>query len=63
MKTKLHLYASILLWIKWTGMVEIRNKDFINSLQIMGLIIFGDHRFGDSHEFTGYDRFFGQDLQ
>ena len=44
-------------------MVEIKNKDFINSLQIMGLIIFGDHRFGDSHEFTGYDRFFGQDLQ
>ena len=52
-------------------MVEIKNKDFIdavpitsckNSLQIMGLIIFGDHRFGDSHEFTGYGRFFGKDL-
>ena len=28
MKTKLHLVTFILLWIKWTRMVEIKHKDF-----------------------------------
>ena len=30
MKTKLYLETLILLWIKWTGMVEIKYKDFID---------------------------------
>ena len=30
MKTKFYLEALILLWIKWTGMVEIKHKDFID---------------------------------
>ena len=25
----------IVLWIKWTGMVEIRHKDFIDAVRIM----------------------------
>ena len=53
-------------------MVEIKRKDFIdavpitsckNALQIMGLMMFGDHRFGDSPEFRCYERFFGKDLR
>ena len=30
MKTKLYLQTLILLWIKCTGMVEIKHKDFID---------------------------------
>ena len=30
MKTKLYLETLILLWIKWTGMVEIKYKEFID---------------------------------
>ena len=30
MKTKLYLDTLILLWIKWTGMVQIKHKDFID---------------------------------
>ena len=30
MKTKSYLETLILLWIKWTGMVEIKHKDFID---------------------------------
>ena len=30
MKTKFYLETLILLWIKWTGMVEIKHKDFID---------------------------------
>ena len=30
MKTKLYLETLILLWIKWTGMVEMKHKDFID---------------------------------
>ena len=29
MKTKLYLKTLILLWIKWTGVVEMKHKDFI----------------------------------
>ena len=34
MKTKECLEALIILWIKWTGMVEIKNKDFIDVIPI-----------------------------
>ena len=30
MKTKLYLKTLILLWIKWTGVVEMKHKDFID---------------------------------
>ena len=30
MKTKLYLDTLILLWIEWTGMVEMKHKDFID---------------------------------
>ena len=30
LKIKLYLETLILLWIKWTGMVEIKHKDFID---------------------------------
>ena len=30
MKTKLYLETLILLWIKWTGMVEMKHTDFID---------------------------------
>ena len=30
MKTNLYLETLIFLWIKWTGMVEVKYKDFIN---------------------------------
>ena len=30
MKTKLYLKFLILLWMKWTGMVEMKHKDFID---------------------------------
>ena len=30
MKTKLYSVTFILLWIKWTRMVEIKHKDFID---------------------------------
>ena len=33
MKTKLYLETLILLCIKWTGMVEIKHKDFIDIIQ------------------------------
>ena len=33
MKTKLYLETLILQWIKWTGMVEIKHKDFIDIIQ------------------------------
>ena len=54
----------IVLWIKWTGMVEIKHKDFIdfvpimpcqNSLWIMGSKIYGEAR-TQIPEFTRYDR-------
>ena len=54
----------IVLWIKWTGMVEIKHKDFIddvpitpcqNSLWIMGSTIYGKGR-TQIPDFTQYDR-------
>ena len=51
MKTKQFLKTLIVLWIKWTGMVKIKQKDFIgvspvmpceNSSWIMGLRIYGE---------------------
>ena len=35
MKTKKYLETLIVLWIKWTGMVEIKHKDFIDAVPIM----------------------------
>ena len=35
MKTKSYLETLIVLWIKWTGMVEIKHKDFIDAVPIM----------------------------
>ena len=32
-KTKLYLEILIVVWIKWTGIVEIKYKDFINVFQ------------------------------
>ena len=29
MKTKLYLKTLILIWVKWTGMLEIKHKDFV----------------------------------
>ena len=53
MKTKNYLKTLIVLWIKWTGMVKIKHKDFIgaasimpcqNSSWIMSLRIYGEGR-------------------
>ena len=53
MKTKNCLGTFIVLWIKWTGMVKIKHKDFIgaapilpcqNSSWIMSLRIYGEGR-------------------
>ena len=30
MKAKLYLKTLLLLWIKWTGVVEMKHKDFID---------------------------------
>ena len=30
MKTKLYVETLILLWTKWTGMVEMKHKDFVD---------------------------------
>ena len=30
MKTNLYLKTLILLWIKWTGVVEMKHKDFVD---------------------------------
>ena len=35
MKTKYNLQTLIILWIKWTGMVEIKHKEFIDVVPIM----------------------------
>ena len=35
MKTKYNLQSLIILWIKWTGMVEIKHKEFIDVVPIM----------------------------
>ena len=35
MKTKRYLENSIVLWIKWTGAVEIKYKDFIDAVPLM----------------------------
>ena len=35
MKTKYNLQTLIVLWIKWTGMVEIKHKEFIDVVPIM----------------------------
>ena len=52
-KNKIILKTLILLWIKWTGMVKIKHRDFIgaapvmpcqNSSSIMDLRIYGDRR-------------------
>ena len=38
MKTKFYLETLILLLIKWTGMVEIKHKDFIDIVpKVLGL--------------------------
>ena len=37
MKTKSYLETLILLWIKWTGMVKIKHKDFIGAAPIMSV--------------------------
>ena len=34
-ETKQYLQTLIVLWIKWTGMVEIKHKDFIDIVPIM----------------------------
>ena len=34
-KIKLYLGTLIALWIKWTGMVKMEQKDFIDSVPIM----------------------------
>ena len=53
MKIKSYLENLIVLWIKWTRMVEIKQKELIdvvptmpcqNSLLIMGLRIYGEGR-------------------
>ena len=50
-KIKKYLETLIALWLKWTGMVEIKHKDLLdmvpimlchNSLWIMGLRIYGE---------------------
>ena len=49
-ENKIILETLIVLWIKWTGMVEIRRKDVIDavpimpSFWIMGLSLFGEGR-------------------
>ena len=35
MKTKQFLETSIVLWMKWTGMMEIKHKDFVDAVPIM----------------------------
>ena len=35
MKRKLYLETLITLWIKWTSMVEIKHKDFIDVVPII----------------------------
>ena len=62
MKTR-YLETLIDLWIKWTGMVEINHKDFIDVVLIMscqnsksGLEDLWRRENPDSSEFTHYDR-------
>ena len=35
MKTKLYLETLIVLWIKWTGIVEIKHEDFVDAVSTM----------------------------
>ena len=52
-ENKIYLKTLIVLWIKWTEMMKIKQKDFIgaapvmscqNSSRIMGLRIYGEGR-------------------
>ena len=65
--TKQYLETLIVLWIKWTGMVEMKHEEYIedvpimpcrNSLWIMGSRIYGE---GTTQilQFTCYKRFSG----